>query len=581
MGRLSFAVIAASALVACADGSPVAPADAGPTDAQVVDSGQQDGGSSEAGVADADADAGSGACPPAGAALSEGLSAAVDLVDDGPDGRCASSSSAPSSLFHFVAPAAGWYRVQTEGLTDTVLELRPGCSETPVACNDQYGGDDARIWFEADAGELFEVVLSAADEGGQTTVRVVAGEPVHPRIDALTYYRGPRGFAFDIESTDQDVAGARVLGEEGLRPLQPTDLGFELTGTSTLPDTVALSLVSHGGFEGPAVEVAAAAPATVTDACDPAGARSVCAPGSRCGFWDTPARCVEAGAPEIGLAELFVNAERRTVGVYVEGRDPQANLALVEVTLLDGEGQSLGPTVTTRLAVVEGDEQGQAGFASGPLAPALDPAQADVRVVDTGDERSSPLRVIRQAPRDGLEGDACDLGEALLRCPAGTVCSLETGAPGDPSLCAPPVLGCPEGVSVHVVTLTSTGTLTLDDEDFPTAGGVTTPAACGGGQPGLRVLELRVALDGFVRFEMLRASEFVDPLIWARTHCAEAAPALEIGCFDDPDGGLGLLPRGEVRVEPGAPLYLGLDRHSGPVDLSDLQLRIAFRGIDE
>lgn len=587
MGRLLIGAIGVLGLLAaCADGEPSGPPDSGFSDAGPVDTGvardagvdagpSPDAGEFEdAGAADADA----GACMPEGDPLTEGMGASVELDSDGPDSSCA-RPDAPSAQFSFVAPAAGWYRARTEGGTDTVLELRRGCADEQLACNDQYGGDNAQVWFEAAADDVFEIVLAAADQGGPTTIQVVAGDPVRPRIDALRYYRGPRGFAFDIESTEQDVAGARLTSGGRRLPLEAADFGFTLTGTAALPEQVELRLVSFGGFEGPAVQATAETPAPTTDVCDPAGARSVCASGLRCAFWDAPSRCVEAGAPQLDLAELYLNPERETLGVYVEGRDPQGNLALVEIELLDTEGAPIAPAITTRLTTVIGDAQGQVGVFSGPLDPALDPAQARLRAVDTADERSAWRTALPRGPQVGLEGDTCDLFEALVRCPSGTVCSLETGRPGDPSLCAVPVPGCPEGVSALRITLTATGTFTFDDGDF-IRGGATTSAGCGGGQDGLRVLEIESSVDGVLDVEITRASDFVDPVLWARTHCAEPAPALELGCFDDPADGLGVLPSGALRIQPGVPLFLGVDRHPGPSDFTDLQLRIDLRRAD-
>lgn len=566
-------------LSACEESAPSPSRDAGGTDLGVEDAGA-DGGAPDMGPEDGGAPDGGG-CMPEGDALAASMDRALTIDTDGPDTACA-LPTAPSALFHFVAPAAGWYRVETEGSTDTLIELREACSDVRLACNDQYGGDDARLWFEAEADQAFEIVLAAVSDGGPTTIRVLADDPTRPRIDALRYFRGDRGYAIDIDTVETDVAGALLSpGPPGLLPLTVAAGGFELVGTSTLPERISVRLVSHGGFEGEAIEATASVPVESSGACDPTGARTVCQPGLRCGFWDEPAVCVEAGAPEITVAELYVNPERESVGVYVEGRDAQANIGLVEVDLLDAEGVPLRPTILTRLERIEGSAAGQAGYASGALDPGLRVAQADVRLVDTGDERSAPLRATVRSPALGLEGDGCDLYGALVGCPAGTVCSLETGTPGDPTRCLPPVLDCPEGVAIHALTLTSTGSLDLGEEDFSAPGSPTTPASCGGGRAGVRVLQLSSSLDGFVDIEMVRGTDFVDPLLWVRTHCGEADPSLELGCFDDPPHGSSLLPTGRFRIGPGAPVFIGVDRHPGVVELQDFLLRIHLRGIDE
>ena len=563
------------ALSACEESAPSPSTDAGGTDIGIEDGGVPDAGPEDAGVLDG------GGCMPEGEALTASMDRALTLDTDGPDTACA-LPTAPSALFHFVAPEAGWYRVETEGSTDTLLELREACSDQRLQCVDQYGGDDARIWFEAEADRAFEIVLAAVSDGGPTTIRVLAGEPIRPTIESVRYFRGDRGFAIDIDTLETDVAGALLSpGPTGLLPLTPYDGGFALVGTSTLSERISVTLVSHGGFEGEAVEARASAPAEVSGACDPTGARSVCQSGLRCAFWAEPPECVEAGAPEISLAELYVNPERQTVGVYVEGIDAQANIALVEVDLLDSEGVPLRPSLIARLDQVEGSAEGQAGFASGALEPGLRPAQADVRLIDTADEVSAPLRALTRGPAFGLEGDGCDLYEALVRCPAETVCSLETGTPGDRGRCLLPVLDCPEGVSTHALTLTSTGSVDLEEGDFSPPGNPTTWASCGGGQAGVRVLQLSTTVEGFVDVELVRSTDFVDPLIWIRTHCGEAAPSLELGCFDDPPTDSSLLPSARFRIGPGAPVFIGVDRHPGVVELQDLLLRIHLRGIDE
>ncbi|HHO53620.1 MAG TPA: hypothetical protein ENK18_22800 [Deltaproteobacteria bacterium] len=70
------------------------------------------------------------------------------------------SSSAPEVVLQWVAPAAGTYRINTQGSSfDTVLYAYHTCGGPEIACNDDYYGLQSRITLNLAAGEIVLIVV--------------------------------------------------------------------------------------------------------------------------------------------------------------------------------------------------------------------------------------------------------------------------------------------------------------------------------------------------------------------------------------------------------------------------------------
>jgi hypothetical protein len=100
-------------------------------------------------------------------------STAVEADDTDPS--CVSSSAAPDLAFQFTAPAAGTYRMSTEGSEfDTVLYVLDGCGPE-LACNDDAasGGLQSAVTVQLAAEQTVVVVVDGyGSNSGRVTLTV-------------------------------------------------------------------------------------------------------------------------------------------------------------------------------------------------------------------------------------------------------------------------------------------------------------------------------------------------------------------------------------------------------------------------
>ncbi|MCA9537848.1 MAG: hypothetical protein KC620_03105, partial [Myxococcales bacterium] len=188
------------------------------------------------------------------------------------------------------------------------------------------------------------------------------------------------------------------------------------------------------------------------DACDPGQVASVCAMGLVC---DSGAEtCEAAGPPVLTAARFYLNTVDGTLGVEMDGTDPNADLLVFRIGLTDANGallrvgdQQFLQVPVTGLVAYDGDNwhlRYSGLVPAGVDAAAI--ANAQAVVFDSTPVASNVLNVAISPPPDVARGGACDGNIALDRCARGTLCLYDDVLAEN--RCRAPRVDCGEDVPV-------------------------------------------------------------------------------------------------------------------------------------
>jgi len=363
-------------------------------------------------------------------------------------------------------------------------------------------------------------------------------------------------------------------------------LGHPFEGVAAVHLTVVDAAGATAGASAPCTPPP---PRGAGEACDPERLDDACAAGLACVVADpvpgapdpSAARCQPAAAPTLGGAAVFVNAERRTLGVRVTAADPDGDLAAALVRLRDGFGRPLGwtdgagafhafPELFVPLGAVAADPGAAPPAsalplgASGPLPAAVRDvfavAAADVRVVDATALTSDALAVPAEPPAALPAGFPCDPYGAFGVCAAPDErCGHDDGTLGTPTYCQVPVPECPDAFGAvaatdHPGAEPGVWSVTLD---LAAAAPLTEPGTCGGGGA-QRVVTFAPPAPGRYRLTLTAdAPDATHLRAFLRRHCAFADPDSELACADglpwQVELALGDVPLALVLDDGGAP----------------------------
>jgi hypothetical protein len=542
--------------------------------------------------------------------------------EDLTSGSCTPAMSPGGSevAVKFVAPSAALWQFDTaasaEGV-DTILYALSDCNDglSEVACNDDEGGVTSRILVQLAQGDTVFVVVDLFD-GIAPTEFVLNATPVQataPQLDAVEAFVNLDTQAVGLRMTgldpENDVVGFNLtvfnaagedLGGQAFE-LRPEDLTQEngmfraqtvigLGELATETAGVRISMIDDFGLESNLIDQPVEAPSVMLnrgDACEPAQVFGLCPAADACDGEGEDFTCVEATAPTITAASVFVNPaapfivdigggpwQVGAIGLRIEGTDPENNPAFVNVLFFDAEGNELS---------VIGDGEGSVGLAvfsaengtwradtvvtfAGACAEAavavfnecvdgggaeeqcLADTEASLRTCnnallarvasarlvpgDATNKTGAAFEVAMVAPTpNAMEGGACGIAETLGICADGQYCY----GPNGNANCGLPQIACAEGLPVTNLndSMSAAGVWTFDG-DSSEAANLVGAGSCGGGGPQALHSFTAPAAGTYVA-EITAAPAGSDTLIFVRTHCGLADAEFELACNDDID----------------------------------------------
>jgi hypothetical protein len=303
-------------------------------------------------------------------------------------------------------------------------------------------------------------------------------------------------------------------------------------------------------------------------ACDPTRTEDACPEGMACLDADQDGRggCAEATAPVVDDLDFFRNPANRSLGLILDGRDPDNDVVGFSFIFVDGQGNTV-PVGGEDQFTLRFDELVQAeGLHTGTwslflVGPEFDDI-AGIALITFDRQLLASEQANAQArlPPVRPNGLPCDYREALDRCEAGSVCfDFDEVAPFEPTCQVAPIdCGDEREVIVLDEQRAGLGQWFLEDDNLSTESG--DGATCGGGDAGERYLEFTAPAAR--RYDFTFEADY-DLAIYVRDACRDFGPRSERLCEA---GDAGEVLTFSLELEADETVYLVVDGVSGAED---------------
>jgi hypothetical protein len=301
------------------------------------------------------------------------------------------------------------------------------------------------------------------------------------------------------------------------------------------PETTAVKVMlvdsQENQGEWVTVDIGEAPPAS-GDTCDQYRIMDRCLNGTACLDPDDDGQfsCVVVTAPTIRTVKGYYDVETLLIGFEVDGQDPDEDVSLLYLELLDAEGEGVA-SGTIPFQTVQNDEGAYAAQVSFRLAQDFMFTAVRISVIDAEGLQSETRDLPgMRPPRSAAAGDNCDPLGARANCEDDLYCY--PAVEGDAPICGEPVSTCPMEWG-EITTLEGNGREWRAAGDLSTRPNVTS-GSCGGGS-GQAIYEFTAPNAGTYSFVANSMAGGSDPVIYARSHCQFGGdyPDFELGCSDD------------------------------------------------
>jgi len=488
--------------------------------------------------------------------------------DDLEQASCGPGEPGSEVVVDFVPPAGGlwWLQAHADGVR-TRLSLRADCADpaSESACRDQATElHDSEIFADLGAGVpvslLVERRVGLAPVDVEVRAERVADRPAPPALTAPEARCGDDDRVFVdalIEPGDRpvdrvavralDASGAALCSSTSSHSAWPAGVdcagevaSVELEAFDTLDQS---SGIASASCTSPPIR-------TLDSPCDPRGYADRCDLGVCTG---DPAVCAVVTPPTLSDASAFARLDARRLAVAVAGEDPDLDVALVEIELLDATlqpvevGEAPYPRLSLPLTTGAASFVTEVKASLPPSAPLATTHALSVRLLDEAAQPSDPLVAVIREPETLGDGATCDPFETRDACPAPTACR-----PVDPvdvfgaHACGPVDAACPPPVAAVLATPEPGDPDVATASVVPGATVVPPPSCADTADQALFAFEAPSA--GAWRFGIGGGATW-----WGlRTTCGIQALDTELDCLVAPDGAAGT----PLSLAEGATVYV-------------------------